>query len=256
MKNLVLSLLILGASISAVSAQKNPIIAHRGAWKNTNLPQNSLASLDAAITEGVFGSEFDVHLTKDDVLVVNHDNDFYGLDIATSTYDELLKKKHPNGESIPTAEEYLKEGLKQKKTKLIYELKTNKLGLDRTLLAAQKSVELVKKLKGEKMVEYIAFDYNACKKIVELNPKAKVHYLMGDKSPQELKNDKMAGADYHFSVYKKNPTWIKELQNLGLKVNAWTVNTEEEMQILLDQKVDYLTTDNPELLAELLKSKK
>lgn len=256
MKNLVLSLLILGASISAVSAQKNPIIAHRGAWKNTNLPQNSLASLDAAITEGVFGSEFDVHLTKDDVLVVNHDNDFYGLDIATSTYDELLKKKHPNGESIPTAEEYLKEGLKQKKTKLIYELKTNKLGLDRTLLAAQKSVELVKKLKGEKMVEYIAFDYNACKKFVELNPKAKVHYLMGDKSPQELKNDKMAGADYHFSVYKKNPTWIKELQDLGLKVNAWTVNTEEEMQILLDQKVDYLTTDNPELLAELLKSKK
>jgi glycerophosphoryl diester phosphodiesterase len=256
MKHYVLSILILAASISAATAQKNPIIAHRGAWKNTELPQNSIASLNAAISEGVFGSEFDVHLTKDDVLVVNHDNDFYGIDIATATYQELLAKKHPNGEAIPTAEDFLKEGLKQKKTKLIFELKTNKLGLERTLLAAQKSVALVKKLKGEKMIEYIAFDYDACKKIVELSPKAKVHYLMGNKSPQELKNDKMAGADYHFSVYKKNPTWIAELQKLKLKVNAWTVNEEAEMLNLLDQKVDYITTDNPELLAELLKARK
>ena len=97
------------------------IIAHRGAWKNTKVPQNSIASLDHAIKEGCWGSEFDVYLTKDDILVVNHDRDFEGLEIEDLTYQELLAKKHENGESIPTVEEYLKRGLQQKGTKLIFD---------------------------------------------------------------------------------------------------------------------------------------
>src|SRR5690606_32900480 len=208
---------------------------HRGAWKVDGLPQNSIASLHRAIELGCAGTEFDVHLTKDDVLVVNHDNDFYGIDIATATYAELLAKKHPNGESIPTAEAYLREGMKQKKTKLIYELKTSKLGKERTLHSADLTVQLVKKLGAEEWVEYIAFDYDACKRIIELDPKAKVYYLNGDKTPAEAKKDGLFGLDYHFNVYKKNPTWIREAKNLGLVVNVWTVNTQEEMTNLLDR---------------------
>lgn len=228
------------------------IITHRGAWKNTEAPQNSLASLNEAVKQKAWGSEFDVHITKDDVLVVNHDNDFYGIDIATATYEELLAKKHPNGESIPTAEEYLKEGLKQKGTKLVYELKTNKLGTERTLKAAELSVALVKKLKAEKQIEYIAFSYDACLKLKELNKKAKVHYLNGDKSPQELKDAGLNGLDYHVSVLKKHPEWVGEAKKLKLKTNVWTVNKEEDMRYFIDQKVDYITTDEPELLKTVL----
>src|SRR5690606_38463290 len=157
-----LVVLTLLSAIHFASFAQTQIIAHRGAWKNTKVPQNSLASLNKAVEQKAWGSEFDVHLTKDDVLVVNHDQDFYGMDIATSTYQELLSKKHPNGESIPTAEAYLREGLKQKGTKLIYELKTNKLGTERTLKSAEMTIALVKKLKAEKQVEYIAFSYDAC----------------------------------------------------------------------------------------------
>jgi len=78
-------------SSSALFAQTKAI-AHRGVWKNSHLPQNSIASLKAAHDLKLFGSEFDVHLTKDNILVVNHDNDFYGIDIATATYKELLEK--------------------------------------------------------------------------------------------------------------------------------------------------------------------
>ncbi|TYR34474.1 glycerophosphodiester phosphodiesterase [Sphingobacterium phlebotomi] len=229
------------------------MITHRGAWKNTEVPQNSLASLNKAIEQQAWGSEFDVHLTKDDVLVVNHDQDFYGIDIATSTYEELLAKKHPNGESIATAEEYLKEGLKQKKTKLIYELKTNKLGTERTLKSAELAVALVKKLKAEKQVEYIAFSYDACLKLKELDKKAKVHYLNGDKSPQEIKAAGLSGLDYNQSVYKKHPEWIGEAKKLKLKTNVWTVNREDDMHYFIDQKIDYITTDEPELLSRVLK---
>ncbi|HLS95298.1 glycerophosphoryl diester phosphodiesterase [Sphingobacterium allocomposti] len=248
-----LVVLTLLSAIHFASFAQTQIIAHRGAWKNTKVPQNSLASLNKAVEQKAWGSEFDVHLTKDDVLVVNHDQDFYGMDIATSTYQELLSKKHPNGESIPTAEAYLREGLKQKGTKLIYELKTNKLGTERTLKSAEMTIALVKKLKAEKQVEYIAFSYDACLKLRELDKKAKVHYLTGDKAPEELKRANLSGLDYHLSVYKKNPSWINEAKKLKLETNVWTVNNEEDMRYFIEQNIDYITTDEPELLNTILK---
>lgn len=234
-------------------ANKNHVIAHRGAWKESGLPQNSLASLNHAALLGCYGSEFDVHMTKDEVLVVNHDHDFYGIDIETSTYQELLAKKHPNGESIPTVEEYLKEGLKQKDMKLIFEIKASKISKERSLKLTKLSVELVDKLKAKDWVEYICFDYDMGKLIHQLDPLAKIAYLTGDIAPEQVKKDGYTGLDYHYSLYKKNPAWVKQAQGLGLTLNAWTVNSPEEIKILLEQNFDYITTDQPELVFELIK---
>src|SRR5690554_1281436 len=89
------------------------IIAHRGAWKEFHLPENSLASLEKAIELKCFGSEFDVHLTKDEIVVVNHDSDFYGMDIESNTYEDLLSLKHPNREKLPALKDYFDLGFKQ-----------------------------------------------------------------------------------------------------------------------------------------------
>ncbi len=239
--------------VSAPQFLENQVIAHRGAWKTPGLPQNSIASLHEAIRLGCSGTEFDVHLTKDDVLVVNHDADFLGIDIATSTYEELLAKKLPNGESIPTARDYIIEGMKQQKTKLIFELKTSSLGKERTLQSADLAVALVKELDAEDWIEYILFDYDGAKRVIELDPNAKVWYLMGDVAPQQAKADGFYGLDYHFTVFRdKQPTWIQEAKDVGLAINAWTVNSREEMTRLLDQHVEFITTDEPELLFEVL----
>ncbi|WP_028296788.1 glycerophosphodiester phosphodiesterase [Olivibacter sitiensis] len=229
------------------------VIAHRGAWKTEGLPQNSLASLNRAIELGCYGSEFDVHLTKDDVLVVNHDHDFYGLEIEESTYEQLLSKSHPNGEKIPTAEAYIKEGLKQKNTKLIYELKTSRKGKDRTLEAARKSIELVKNLGAKELIEYICFDFDAGELIKTLDSEAEVSYLNGDKTPAEAKKAGYSGIDYHFSLFDKNPEWLGEAQKIGLTVNSWTVNKIEDIKKLIEQRIDFITTDEPELALRELK---
>lgn len=244
-------------TIFAVAKEKpkTKVIAHRGAWKNTQLPQNSLASLNAAIKLGCYGSEFDVHITKDDKLVVNHDPEFYGIKIATATYEELLAKKHPNGESIPTLEEYLKEGLKQKKTRLILEIKPSAAGKERTIKNAEMCVAAVKKLKGEKLVDYITFDFDAGKRVAELAPKANIAYLNGDFSPEEVKSAGYNGIDYHFNVFTKHPEWIGDAKKAGISINVWTVNTKEDMQKLIAEKVDFITTNEPELLFEILKGK-
>lgn len=245
-------LFVMGGAFIA-SAQSPKVIAHRGAWKNTNSPQNSIAALQHAIEQGVWGAEFDVHLTKDEVLVVNHDQDFLGIDIATSTYQELLSKTLPNGEHIPTAEEYLREGLKQKKTKMVFEIKSNKLGEERTLKATELSYQLVKKFKAEGEVVFIAFSYPACLKLRELDPKVKVQYLNGDKTPAQLKQDKIHELDYNLGVLKKHPEYINEAKKLGMKTNVWTVNKHEDMMHFIDMGVDFITTDEPERLLELLK---
>lgn len=254
MKQLVTLFLAL-FTLNIAGAQETKIIAHRGAWKNTNAPQNSIAALQEAIKQDVWGSEFDVHMTKDGILVVNHDNDFYGIDIATSTYTELLGKKHPNGEKIPTAEEYLKEGLKHKNTKLIYELKTNRLGAEETLKSAELSLALIKKLNASKRVEIIAFSWDACLKLRSIDKNIKIHYLNGDKNPTALNEAKISGFDYHINALKENPSWIEEAHNRGLNTNVWTVNKQDDMLYFIDQKINYITTDEPELLNSALSQK-
>src|SRR5687767_8558938 len=77
---------------------ENIVIAHRGAFKKANHPENSIASLETAIRLKCAGSEFDVRMTSDDSLIINHDPDFRGLEIEKSTYAELLKFPLSNGE--------------------------------------------------------------------------------------------------------------------------------------------------------------
>lgn len=227
------------------------VIAHRGAFKAQNLPENSIAALEEAARIGCFASEFDVHITKDGEIIVNHDDDVNGLIISETNFKELRKHKLSNGEKIPSLEEYLKAGKKFPEMRLVLEVKKSKQP-EMTLEAARKSVELVKKLKLEHQVDYITFDFEAGKLIAALIPNANVAYLEGDKTPKEAKSAGYNGLDYHYSVYHKNPNWIREAHDLGMTINAWTVNEEADMKRLIDEKADFITTNEPELLIRLL----
>ncbi|TDQ13578.1 glycerophosphoryl diester phosphodiesterase [Algoriphagus boseongensis] len=254
--SIILLILAMTPSFGQKSFHKNKIIAHRGAWKAKGFPQNSLASLNQAIALGCEGSEFDVWMTSDDVLVVNHDGEFMGMEIEHTTYQQLLSQKLPNGEKIPTLEEYLKEGKKQKGTKLILEFKPSQISVERSEKVGEMAVKTVKKMKAQKWVDYITFSYEGGKKAIATDPKANVAYLNGDKSPAQLKEDGFFGFDYNIRLLRQKPEWIKEAQALGLTTNSWTVNSAEDMNWLLDLGVDFITTDEPELLFKILSERK
>ena len=57
-------------------------------------------------------------------------------------------------------------------------------------------------------------------------------------------------------VIKKHLEWIKDAHDLGLKVNVWTVDETAEMKWLIEQKVDFITTNEPVVLLEELKKNK
>ena len=60
-------------SVASAQAQKSQVIAHRGYWKTAGSAQNSITALQKADSIHCYGSEFDVWLTKDNKLVINHD---------------------------------------------------------------------------------------------------------------------------------------------------------------------------------------
>ena len=114
-------------------------------------------------------------------------------------------------------------------------------------------VKMGSDMKLDDRMEYITFSRHATKEFIRLAPKGTpVYYLEGDLSPKELKEWGCAGPDYHFSVFKKHPEWIKESHDLGMKVNAWTVNDAKDMKWLISRGIDFITTNEPVELQEIL----
>ena len=234
-----------------LSAQPQ-IIAHRGYWKTDGSAQNSLTSLQKSADIGLYGSEFDVWITADGVPVVFHDAKWDGKRIDESTYPELMSHRLANGEFLPTLQQYLQLGKKLPYTKLILEIKSHKND-EQNLKIVQECVKLVKELGLEKQVDYIAFSRYVCEQLVLLTPGSKIAYLNGDLKPKEVKKMGLTGIDYHLGVFKKNPEWVKKAKKLGLEVNVWTVNSEEDLKTFSQMEgIDLITTDEPVALQKIL----
>lgn len=249
---LFLTALLLGASAVAAQAAAPKVIAHRGYWNTKGAYENSIRSLVKADSIGCYGSEFDVWLTKDGVLVVNHDPVINGVVIQDSPASEVLKQKLGNGENVPTLEEYLTVGGKLK-PRLILELKSHD-SRKQEKEAAKKIVEMVEKMGLQDKMDYIVFSKPAFTDLIKMAPQGTpVYYLNGDFVPQQVKYMKGKGIDYALKVMKKHPEWIKKCHELGLEVNVWTVNEPADMQWCIDNGVDYITTNEPELLQKMLK---
>jgi glycerophosphoryl diester phosphodiesterase len=194
-------------------------------------------------------------MSADDSLIINHDPHHQKMEVEKTSFSELAQVKLSNGERLPTLREYLLSGMNgNTHTRLVLEIKPSDVSKERGKLIAAKVVELVKELKAGPMIVYISFDYDILKKIIELSPGALTQYLNGDHSPEKLKADGITGADYHLSVFKKKPEWIKSAQENKIVLNAWTVNEEADMRWLLENKFDYITTNEPELLFSILGS--
>lgn len=257
-KFIVSGILLFGISLSLVLAQPK-IIAHRGYWNTQGSAQNSIDALMKADSINVFGSEVDIWISADGVPVVNHDADVTlngeKLIVEDTPFSTLRQVKLANGEPLPTVEEYLSAFMKCKNTKLIIEFKTHK-DKEKENQLVRKVIEIVNQKRLQNRVEYITFGMNLMQQVRIHAPKAKVYYLNGDVTPSSLKAMGAAGFDYHYNIIYRYPQWVQEAQKLGMEVNVWTVNKPEDIHKMIDLKVDYITTDEPLLVRELIKERK
>jgi len=229
---------------SAVSAQKKTaIVAHRGYWncEQAGYSENSIAALKAAIDEGFWGCELDIHMTADGQVIVNHDGNINGKEISTHNLSDFDNDLLPNGEHRPSLDEYLAVAKECKTTKLVIEFKQN----NDALIA--KTVKLLKKNKMFKpeRVLFIAFNYELCKKLGADYPEFTVQYLNGGLTPAQLFADGINGLDYGFWEFRDHPEWVDEAQKLGQSVNCWTVDYDGIFDEMLVLGVDAITTNTP-----------
>lgn len=231
------------------------VIAHRGFWKTEHSAQNSITALNKAAENKLYGSEFDVQLTADGVVVVNHDDTIQGFTIGKTNYDNLKGLQLKNGEILPTLADYLQAGKKQAGIQLILEIKPHKTKEQEDQIA-ETTVKMVKEYGLEKQVEYISFSMNICEQLTKLTPNSAIAYLKSDVAPKELKAKGINGIDYHYKAIKKHPEWVNEAHELDMKVNVWTVNSLKDIQKMIDLKVDYITTDQPLEVTDLIKKNK
>ena len=240
-------ILILHLFTFSILAQPK-VVAHRGYWKTEGSAQNSIASFQKAAEIGCWGSEFDVWLTADGVPVVFHDATVEGIKIEDTTYATLMTIRLKNGEFIPTLQQYLMEAQRHPDCRLIFEVKPHRTA-KRDILISELSVELVNMLGLASRTDYISFSKNACKRLHELAPEAKVAYLNGELSPKEIKELGWTGIDYNTKVFDNHPDWALEAKQLGLEVNVWTVDGEEALTRFANMKgFDIITTNDPEIL--------
>lgn len=234
-----------------ISAPK--IIAHRGIHV-TGETENSCGSLREAMKFNAYGSELDVHMTKDGKVVVHHDGYANGVYFQNVNYDAIKNIKLANGELLPTFEgmiEVLNEYKNTSSTKMIVEFKTGSEGIR----AVDGVMKMVEEAGIKDRVEYISFGYDICQYIVSKDANAIVGFLAGGKDPATVNADGIKSIDYNSGVFTNNPTWIPDAQKLGMIVNVWTVNTESLMLDFIGRGVDYITTDQCELLKSLIDKK-
>jgi glycerophosphoryl diester phosphodiesterase len=242
---------VLSLSVQVMQKGFTKVIAHRGYWRTPDFPQNSLASLQRALDLEIYGSELDVWITNDGVVVLNHDATISGINIENSSYADLKEVRLSNGEPIPTLQACIDRVKTQNKTRLVIEIKSHATTVNENRAVAA-VLELVNNNGVTNQVDYISFSQNICKGLIANNPRNRVAYLNGNLAPDVLKAQGYWGLDYSSGVLKSNSGWVQVAKSLGLTANVWTVNTTADYDYFITMEVDFITTDNPLELKQLL----
>lgn len=229
---------------------KNKIIAHRGVFDNKTIPENSIKAYKLALDKNLT-IELDIHLTKDNELVVFHDDNLKrmtGVDsiIESFTLNEIKKLKLlETNETIPTLDEVLK--LVRSKVLLDIEIKVNK-GVKKIV---KKLLETLDTYNGKVIIK--SFNPLAVKEVKNNTNKYLVGLLIDYYSKNKLFNFfsktnitvSFCKPDF-LGINKKmlNTKNIKKYLN-KLPIMIWTIKKEDEINRINNENFIYICNNLP-----------
>lgn len=240
------------------------IIAHRGA--SYLAPENTLASVMLGWEKDA-DVEVDVYLTKDNRIVVIHDNTTKrtagtNVKVAETTSDELrkldvgsFKSEEYAGEQIPFLADIVETIPRGRK--LYVEIKCGQEILPHLR-------ELLAKSGKMSRIVIIGFDLETVTLSKELID-VPTYWLKGTGKTRETeqwiphdpqlvqtaKNKALDGLDVHYAGVDKE--FVDAVKASGQKLYVWTVDDPEEAIRLIKLGVDGITTNRPGWLREQLK---
>lgn len=213
------------------------VIGHRGA---AGIPENTIASFEEAVRQGVDGIEMDIRQTADGRLIVVHDSVVGDRAVQSTTYEELIALEA--GKDIPLFEEALEKF--GKRTLLDIELKL--AGYE------EQAVELIRRYTEPDKMMVSGFDVKSLLTVHELLPEAQLGYIYNRTQDESARHQ--APVDVVIPQFRlASRQLIEEVHDEGLEVWAWTVNDEAEITRLVRLGVDGLITDYPDKVIAMLK---
>ena len=213
-------------------------IGHRGARAHET--ENTLESFQKAIASGANAVELDVRRSRDNQLIVSHDDNLkrvFGVDlpIRASTLEEL---KHATGNRLPTLQEALRF-IDGKVEKILVELKES--GHEKKVL------DLVRKEKLADRVIVVSFLIEALSNIRKLDGKIETGLIYAKfRNPVEAALDLQA--QYVLPLYRfVHAKDVAQAHKNNLKMIVWTINTKEDIKKYIAKGVDGIATDRPDI---------
>lgn len=220
--------------------------AHRG--DTLVAPENSLEAIRSSVAQSIDAVEIDVQMTKDGVVVLNHDYNLQRMAgvpkrVSELDYEEIarLNIAKAGGEPdeivrIPMLSEVLGEVLG--KSKLIIDLKPYGSGEQ----LAEHVVALIEQFDMVQDCYIQSFDRSTLQHIRSLNPDIKIgqilYFALGDLSLLDVDF-------YTIEQIMLTEQLVERAHKKGREVWVWTVNSERNLKEVLKFEIDGIITDYP-----------
>ena len=256
-------------------------IAHRG--YSGKFDENTMIAFKKAIEHGADGIETDVQLSKDGVPVIIHDETLerttngHGF-VKDYTLNQLKKfrtksvghtrelKENVNmnynneeikhfeesiGEEIPTLEEFMELVSKSDLKMINLELKNSIIeyeGLE------EKVLDMIEKYNLKSKVIISTFNHLSLIKVRKMDSEI----VLGALTETTLANVVKYLNDIKVQCYHPcftsilNKDYMREIKEGGIKVNTYTVNSEEHINQVINAGVDSIITNEVEMLRNIL----
>lgn len=234
--------------------------AHRGF--SGVYPENTMLAFSKAVELGVDGIELDVHFTKDQKLVIIHDETLirtsgkkgstldYTLDEITKIEANLTHPEH-KGTFIPSFEEYC-DFISKTDVVTNVEIKTDNcyyLGIEEAVK------EMIEKYKLTEKVIISSFNWLSVVKFKKICPHIECGLLReGHHTSFVGSLAKSLGFEYYHPDFKfLNEETVKECFDNGIGINTWTVNKQEDILRMKELGVTACISNFPDLVSASLK---
>jgi glycerophosphoryl diester phosphodiesterase len=227
-------------------------MAHRG-FHGPGVTENTLPAFQRAVDLGYQYVESDLHVTKDDVVVLAHDPDLNriagrDIEIASITWPELSTIRLLHGERVPRLDEVLET------------YPEIHLNLDAKVpQAIAATAKVIERFKAMERVCIGSFSHTSVRTLRRVLPT-----VAHSASPLEVvawKLGRRALGPHAFMVPPRSgvvnvvtQSSVARAHEMGASVHVWTVNDPVQMRELIALGVDGLMTDRADVLKEVLTS--
>lgn len=233
------------------------VIAHRGA--SASAPENTIAAFELALAEGADAIELDVHLSKDDHLVVIHD---FSLERTTDgtgpvrehTVRELKRLdaggwygRRFQGQRLQTLHEVLERF--RDRTRFWIELKTGSdlyPGIEERLVGAVEIYDVVDRSLLQSL------DHAALARLRGFNREVRLGALVEHPPLDPAVVAPGLAQAICPAMGLLTEADLSRIRGAGLDCYVWTVNEPAQMDRLVEWGVSGIITDRPEVLRRRL----